>query len=65
MDFYPSRIIVLDEDTMQWESVSIETFASFDAALDFANAETGVPWIIVNNHGAVVAAGDARGEYAD
>jgi len=47
----------------KWHDSGEGPFPDLQTALDFANAEIGVPWIVVDVYGTPLQFGDARGVY--
>lgn len=53
------------QDNRRWHDVGEGPFSSQEAAVDFANSEVGLPWIVVDGAGHPVAYGDAFGLQGD
>ena len=54
------RILVVDESVV-WRDLGEGPWESYAAALEFADSEVGVPWVLVGPRNEPLAFGDRRG----
>jgi hypothetical protein len=63
---HPVHHPLLDDDPhRRWHDVGEGPFENQQEAVDFANSEVGLPWIVVDGAGHPVAYGDAFGLQED
>ena len=55
------RILLVDGESLHWRDCQEGPWNTADAAIDFADAEVGMPWVVVDDNCQPIAFGDCFG----